>query len=403
MRFLPLRVLSLMTGTSGDGIDAILVQFSGGEEVLQWTIEGRFRQAYPLRIEQRLRRATQPASSNVALLTELHAEIGQEYATLAGLVCDDVSVDLVSLSGQTVFHIPRPDELQGATVKSTLQLGEAAWVLARCNVPVVCDFRQSDLAAGGEGAPLVAFGDLHLYHTPNVARAIHNIGGISNLTYLPADGDYRRVLAFDTGPGNCLLDEAAGRFFGMAYDCDGALAARGIVDETLLSTWMQHPYLRLSPPKSTGREAFSLEKLLPHAQTSDCTGYDLMATLTAFTAQSIALSYRQYVLPHGLDEVLVAGGGAYNCALMQALRQNMPVPVYTFEERGLVARDREALAFGVMAYYAVHGIDNTLAHVTGAEHAVVAGKILLPSRTRGKCADLNLQLYRQFAERSLSS
>ena len=396
---LPLRVLSLMSGTSADGVDAVLAKFSTDAGKLNWVVEGRFSATYPLQLRERLLRAMQPSLGDVVLITQLHAEIGQEYASLAGKVCDTFPVDLVSLSGQTVFHIPRFDEERGIKVKSTLQLGEAAWVLERCGVPVICDFRQSDLAAGGEGAPLVPFGDLHLYHKPNAARAIHNIGGISNLTYLPADGDSRRVLAFDTGPGNCLLDEAAQRFFGDAFDRDGALAARGTIDTAFLCTWLQHPYLRLPPPKSTGRDVFSLEQLLRLAPSVEFDHYDLMATLTALTAESIASSYRQYIFPLGIEEVLVAGGGAYNCTLMQALRQRMPVPVYTFEERGLVARDRETLAFGVMAYYAFHGLENTLPHVTLATHSVIAGKILLSSRGRWGGAIFPWQPHRQFTDR----
>ncbi len=401
MEWLPLHVLSLMSGTSADGVDAVLANFFVEAGQLKWSVAARSRLDYPPALRERLLRAMRPTSGSVALITELHAEIGQVYAALAGKVCDAFPVDLVSLSGQTIFHIPRIDQEQGFAVKSTLQLGEAAWVLERCRVPVICDFRQSDLAAGGEGAPLVAFGDLHLYHKPTWARAIHNIGGISNVTYLPTDGDSSRVLAFDTGPGNCLLDEAAQRFFGLAFDCDGALAACGTINTALLSTWLQHPYLQLPPPKSTGREIFCLEQILRLAPSVDCANYDLMATLTAFTAASIAASYREYILPYGLDEVLVAGGGAYNLTLMQALRQCMPVPVCTFEERGMIARDREALAFGVMAYYAFHGRENTLPSVTGAAHPVVAGKMLLPTPGRGSGTTCSRQSYRQFTDRLL--
>ncbi|MBT9134491.1 MAG: Anhydro-N-acetylmuramic acid kinase [Firmicutes bacterium] len=384
MNLLPLCILSLMTGTSGDGIDAVLVEFSGTVERLRWKVQGRFRQAYSLALAERLRLASNRASSNVVLITELHAEIGQAYAQLAGEACDAYRVDLVALSGQTIFHIPRVDDRVGCRIKSTLQIGEGAWVLERCGVPVICDFRQSDLAAGGEGAPLVAFGDLLLYHEPGRARAIHNIGGISNLTYLPADGDSRFVRAFDTGPGNCLIDEAAQRFFGVLFDRDGELAARGTVNETALSALLRHPYLQLSPPKSTGREVFSLGLMLRHTPLVECSALDLLATLTAFTAESIAAAYRAHVVPFGLDEVLVAGGGALNRTLIDVLRTKLPVPVSTFEEQGMLSRDREALAFAVMAYFAAHGLTNTLPQVTGARHAVVAGKLLFPPLGRSQ-------------------
>ena len=374
----PLNVLSLMSGTSCDGIDAVLARLELTTAGLHWEVLARASHDYPPPLRERLLKALNPASSDVALLTQLHAEVGQAYATLAGELCDSSPIDLIALSGQTVYHIPRIAPERGWLTKSTLQLGEAAYVVERCGVPVMCDFRQSDLAAGGEGAPMVAFGDLALYHQPGVARAVQNLGGLANLTYLPASGDPAGVRAFDTGPANCLLDEAAQRYFGLPYDVGGKLAAQGRVDAALLEALLSHPYLKLPPPKTTGREVFSLAALEPQVSFTGLPGEDLLATLTAFTAASIAEAYQAYILPLGLDEVLVAGGGALNPTLISELRARLPVPVATFEERGWVSKDREALAFAVMAYYASHGLANTLPQATGARHPVVAGKRLAP-------------------------
>ena len=368
-----------MSGTSCDGVDAVLTYLERRDGALLWEVRARRSLEYPPELRGRLERALHPDTSDVVLLTQLHAEVGGVYAGVAHEVMQTERVDLVALSGQTVYHIPRVDASRGWRTVSTLQLGEAAFVSERCGAPVVSDFRPSDLAAGGGGAPLVAFGDLQLYAKGGAARAVHNLGGISNLTYLPADGDPAGVLAFDTGPANCLLDEAAKRYFGLDFDEGGRLAARGRVDEGMLARLLDHPYLSLKPPKTTGRELFALREfedvLEPHAPE------DILATLTAFTAASVARAYRNFVLPRALDEILVAGGGALNPTLMHFLRERLEVPVKTFEELGWRSKDREALAFAVMGYFTLHGLPNTLPHATGARRAVVAGK--LSGLTRG--------------------
>ena len=373
-----MRVLGLMSGTSLDGVDAVLARLHWQRGELSWEVQERSSAPYSPELRERLLQAIKVDSSDVVLLTQLHAEVGRVYAELAAQVQAGQPLDLIALSGQTVYHIPRRDEARGWRTVSTLQLGEAALSAERCRVPVLTDFRQADLAAGGQGAPMVAFGDLLLYHRPGVARAVHNLGGISNLTYLPADGDAERVLAFDTGPGNCLLDEAASRHFGIPCDEGGRLAAAGRVDEELLERLLTHPYFRLYPPKTTGRETFSYQTLARELEVAGLDPRAIIATLTALTAESVARAYRDFVLPLGVDEVLAAGGGTRNDTLMAMLRGRLPVAIRSFDQLGWRAKDREALAFAVLGYFAYHRRVNTLPRATGARHPVVAGKLCLP-------------------------
>jgi anhydro-N-acetylmuramic acid kinase len=374
----PLNVLGVMSGTSLDGMDAVLARFERRAGALAWSVEVRAEAAFDAALRTRLLRAIEPGGADVVELTQLHAEVGEAYAELCARVAAAHRVDLIALSGQTVYHIPRTDEARGWRSVSTLQLGEPTRVVERCGLPVVSDFRQSDLAAGGQGAPMVPFGDLHLFAERGLRRAVHNLGGIGNVTVLPVDGDPVGVAAFDTGPANCLLDEAAAVTIGAPFDAGGVLAAAGRVDEALLARLLEHPYLRLPPPKTTGREVFNLRELFPEG-VSGWSPADLLATLTAFTAETTADAYRRWVLPGGLDEVLLAGGGALNPTLVDMLRARLPgVPLRTFEELGWRSKDRETLAFALMGYAAWFGLPNTLPSATGARRAVVAGRVARP-------------------------
>ena len=376
----PLNVLGLMSGTSLDGIDAVLVRLELSDPKLHWQVLHRYSLAYSPVLRERLHQCLKPETSDVVLITQLHSEVGLAYAAVVEVVKAMHQVDLVALSGQTVYHIPQVDEARDWHTPSTLQLGEATIVTETCRVPVISDFRQSDMAAGGQGAPLVSFGDWQLFHEQGRARAVHNLGGISNLTYLPAERNREDVFAFDTGPSNCLIDEAVARHFDKPFDKDGVFAAQGIVNNQILQVLMQHSYFSQALPKTTGRELFTLSELEKLVDLSGLDPHDLVATLTAFTAESIAKAYRDYVLPKGLDEVIVAGGGALNPTLMYMLQQRLPVAIYTFEALGWQSKDREALAFAVMAYFAYFGLANTLPSATGARNAVCAGKRSYPLR-----------------------
>ena len=364
---LPARVvLGVMSGTSCDGVDAVKVRLELGAAGLEWDVLDRTSTSYPAGVRERLLRSLVPETSDVATLTQLHAELGELVADLAETL---LPFDLAAVSGQTVYHIPRVDAARDWRTLSTLQLGEPARVAERVATPVYAGFRQSDMAVGGQGAPLVAFGDLGLFHEPGRATGVHNLGGISNLTYLPADGDPDGVVAFDTGPGNCLMDEAAAHYFGQPFDAGGSLAAQGRADEDALTALLEHPYYALPYPKTTGREVFTFKAC--RDALAGLSGHDALATLSALTAESVARAYR---LVGRVERVLVAGGGAHNDTLMSELRTRLEAPVEPLNVRGATPKDREALCFAVLGYYAHFGLPNTLPKATGARRAVVAGR-----------------------------
>lgn len=359
-----MRVLGLMSGTSVDAVDLVLAELEGRPPQLDWRVLHHKEALFPAELRAQIIRTlkSQAVTREVALL---HHAMGRFYAEAAADFKGQV--DLVASHGQTVWHEPP---------HTTLQIGEPAYLAEALEVPVVYDFRPSDMALGGEAAPFVPYADLLLYGEKGVNRAIHNIGGISNLTYLPANLNPEKVLAFDTGPGNALLDEAAGRL-GLNQDTEGKIAASGKADTLLVERWLTHPYLDRKPPKSTGREIWNLEMLDEDAALPP---QNLLATLTEFTAHSIAKAYQNFVLPYGLDEIWVAGGGACNTTLMQHLKALLPIPVYTFEEKGFDSKHREALCFAVLGYLRYMKLPNILKQTTGARKNAIAGKITLPSK-----------------------
>lgn len=380
----PLTVLGLMSGTSLDGIDTVTVRLEREGGKLDWQVKGRSARAYPPELRERLHRAIDPATSDVRMLTELHQLVGRAYAQAVSEAQANEAIDLVALSGQTVYHVPRVEPERDWSVVSTLQLGESSVVVERCRVTTVSDFRQADLAAGGQGAPLVSFSDLLLYHQPGTERVVQNIGGIGNLTLLPADGAPDAVLAFDTGPGNAVIDEAVTALVGDAFDEDGRLAASGRAAEDVLASLMREPYFDLPTPKTTGRELFTYAWAQQRADLERLAPADVIATLTALTAESIADAYARY-LPTAPQDVLVAGGGARNATLMHMLEARMrqrglSATVRTFADVGYDDKDRETLAMAVMGYMAVNGEPNVLPSATGAKHPVVAGKVQRPYR-----------------------
>jgi anhydro-N-acetylmuramic acid kinase len=373
-------VAGLMSGTSADGTDVVLVEIKGAPPDLQWHLRHHLTVPHPPELRAAILAAMQPQSGSVDKLTLLNVSLGEQFAQAclrgieaAGLVPE--MVQLIGSHGQTVWHAP------DSAPPATLQLGEAAVIAERTGIPAVSNFRARDMAAGGQGAPLVAYVDMLLLTHPELVRAAQNIGGIANVTFLPP---HNRVdlqpFAFDTGPGNVLLDEAAGRATDGAwtYDRDGALAAQGQIDEALLAWLLDMPYFKKAPPKTTGRELFSAAlagQVWRRGMERKLGPVDIVATLTAFTTRSIAKAYRDS-LPCVPDEVIVSGGGARNRTLMAFLANELaPSRVLLSDEAGIPVEAKEALAFAILAYETWHGRQGNLPSATGAGKSVVLGQI----------------------------
>jgi anhydro-N-acetylmuramic acid kinase len=363
--------LGIMSGTSGDGVDAALIAVDDAGRVVD-TIAHHHTPFDPALRERVLAAAsgagTRTAARDIALV---HAALGDRYADAAGALIAEARArpSVIGIHGQTIAHYPA----EGAT----LQIGDAARVAVRTGVPVVCDFRSADVAAGGQGAPLVPFAD-HLLFADGAPRVVANIGGIANVTLLP-DADRDHVSGFDSGPGNMVIDLIA-RTGGREYDVDGEGARRGRVVTSALEGALRHPYLARSAPKSTGREEFGspfAEDLLANVRAAGGTIDDALATATELTARAISDAIRAAGTPW--RDVLVAGGGAMNPALMEALRRHLdPTPFRKTDHVGIPSVAREAIAFAILAVYRMRGLPNTLPRVTGASRAVSAGAIHRP-------------------------
>lgn len=380
-----MRVIGLMSGTSLDGVDAALVEFdedSGAEP--SWSVLAWLTHPYDAAMRGLLHEAI--VAGGAAELCRVDAELGEWLARSALAVCESAGVsardvDLIGSHGQTVWHQPPAGGHRGAT----LQLGCPATIAERTGVPVVSDFRSRDMAAGGEGAPLVPWADRLLFSAAGRRRALQNIGGMANVTWLPPRGSPDPILAFDTGPGVALMDAAVhlatdGR---ETYDRGGAWAAAGTVREDLLAELLAEPFFARTPPKSTGRETFGrplVEKLAARIGASSRSDWaDLIATLTALTARSIGDAYRRWVLPRGVDEVILTGGGARNPALFERIRAELaPVPVLPGEVLGIDPDAKEAIAFAALAWAHVRRVPGNIPEATGA-----AGPRVLGSYTPG--------------------
>jgi anhydro-N-acetylmuramic acid kinase len=371
-------VVGLMSGTSADGVDAALCAIKGAPPDLHVHLIGGFSIDYPAPLREQILAAFSPQTGRVDSLCRLNFGLAETFADAVSYVIKQTGVlpDLVASHGQTVWHDVGPD----GQVTSTLQLVEAAVIAERTGLTTLSNFRARDVAAGGQGAPLVAYVDVLLLRDVQHWRAAQNIGGIGNVTFVPpaSAGQQTALLTFDTGPGNVLIDHAAHTLSGQAYDVDGALAQSGRVDKRWLSVLLGHPYFVRQPPKTTGRELFTpafADALLSDAARLGLSAADTMATLTAFTASSIADQYRRFG-PAALSEVIVSGGGTRNPALMAHLRQALaPAQVRLSDDIGLDSRYKEAIAFAVLGYESWHQRVGVMAGQTGARRPTVLGDI----------------------------
>ncbi|MEC0266613.1 anhydro-N-acetylmuramic acid kinase [Paenibacillus anseongense] len=391
-----LTVAGIMSGTSLDGIDVAIVRIDGSGIDAKVKLLHFESFSYEEEVREKLKQLCSIDHSNVALLCGMNFAIAERFADAvvqtakaAGMNMEEI--DLISTHGQTVWHIPVADEADPYLPKSTLQIGDLSVIAKRTGRVVVGDFRTADMAVGGQGAPLAPYGDFIMFRDAAKGRILQNIGGIGNCTAIPAQGttatmsDASKLIAFDTGPGNMIMDQVVyelseGR---LTYDADGAWAARGHVHTELLEEMLAHPYFAQLPPKTTGRELFgkaytaawlkiALDRGLAHE--------DIVATATAFTAHSIARAYKDFVLPHcAIAEVIVSGGGARNHTLLNMMQELLPEQaILTSDELGISGDAKEAILFALLGNDFIHGVPNNLPSATGAERLTVMGKLALP-------------------------
>ena len=378
-------VIGLMSGTSADGIDAVLTRITGsGLEIGVEEQEFLFL-PFPEEVHDRIIEIAGGNYGGAEEVCKLANYLGQQYAKACVMLCekagiDKNDVDLVGNHGQTVWHMPATTEYLKEPVRGTLQIGEDAWIAQALGCPVVGDFRVRDMAAGGLGAPLVPYVEYLLYRKEDKTVALQNIGGIGNVTILPKNCTLNQVTAFDTGPGNMLIDAFISKMTkGLhTYDNGGRTAAQGKIDNSLLEFLMQDPYLKLAPPKNSGREYYGreyLNRICNYAAKHRISDKDCLRTITRFTAQSIAYGLMHFA-PEVPEELIIGGGGSHNSLILSDIEECLPgCEILTNEDVGYCSDSKEAVAFAVLASEAVSGNCNNVPSVTGAATAVVMGKI----------------------------
>ncbi|GIP38763.1 anhydro-N-acetylmuramic acid kinase [Paenibacillus sp. J31TS4] len=383
-------VVGLMSGTSLDGIDAAVVRIDGAGDASRIELVQFATEPYDDALREKLKELCTPDRSGTDRVCAMNFLLGARFADAvrkvvaeAGLALADI--DLVASHGQTIWHIPEDDANDPYLVRSTLQIGDLSVIAKETGLPVVGDFRTADMAVGGQGAPLVPYADFILFRDPVRGRIAQNIGGIGNCTAIPAAGRPEEVIAFDTGPGNMLIDQAVYQLSGgrKTYDDGGAWAAEGKADAALLEEMLRHPYFRRPPAKTTGREAFGkayAAEWLGRAAAVGLSAADTVATFTAFTARSIADGYRDFVFPAmAVQDVIVSGGGMHNATLLRMLAELLPdQTIGRSDAMGISGDAKEAMIFALFANNLIHGIPNNLPAATGASRETVMGKLALP-------------------------
>lgn len=381
-----MRVIGLISGTSVDGIDAALVDLTGTSDSLQVHLVRGETYAYPAALRTQILEVCAGAPLSMADLATLDDAIARTFAEAAlNIQQGEPAAALIGSHGQTVYH--RPAQVVSFDLGYSLQLGRGALIAHLTGITTVSNFRAGDIAVGGQGAPLVSAVDVCLLGHATLDRCIQNIGGIGNVTYLPAQAtaNSAKAIGWDTGPGNALLDLAVHQLSDgkLTFDQDGAWAAQGTPCLALVQQWLQQDFFRALPPKSTGRELFSqayLNQCLQDAAAYNLSPADILATLTELTAASIADSYRQF-LPRLPDQIALCGGGSRNLYLKQRVQANLESAlVCTTTDLGLDADFKEAIAFAVLAYWRHQGVPGNLPEVTGARELALLGEIYQGSR-----------------------
>jgi anhydro-N-acetylmuramic acid kinase len=379
-------VAGVMSGTSADGINVALVRITSsrsraGTPGLHFLAHAEY--PYPKHVRRAVLAAMNSTKANVANLARLNFLLAELYsdAVLATQRRFHLKAELVGCHGQTLYHQGEVAPFLGRRLAATWQTGEGALVAARVGVPVVSDFRPADMAAGGKGAPLVPFLDFLLYRDSRVGRIVQNIGGIANLTAIPANASAKEVVAFDTGPGNMLIDAVTERLFGKPYDRDGRIAASGAALDLVISDVMRGSFFRRKPPKTAGREEFGREfaqNFIRRCGRGD--KRDIVATATALTAESVADALRRFVIHRTgtYRDFVVSGGGASNPTLMAMLANELRplgLQIRTSDEFGLPSEAKEAAAFALLAFQTWNRKPSNVPSATGAKRPAILGKI----------------------------
>ncbi|AEB30162.1 anhydro-N-acetylmuramic acid kinase [Carnobacterium sp. 17-4] len=370
--------VGIMSGTSLDGVDAALVEIHGTNtdttvQLVEFT-------TYPLSTEivGKIKEVLSIETSSVDKICSLNVELGYVFSEAAKAVCEKADfpldqVDFVASHGQTIYHLPVPGSHQSA---STLQIGESAIIAEETKTMVVSDFRTRDMAVNGQGAPIVPYSEFILYRDAERTRLLQNIGGIGNVTVIPSGAQMEEVIAFDTGPGNMIIDELCQHFYQEAYDNNGEHASKGIVDQGMLSEMMAHPYIERKHPKTTGREDFGAEytaNLIGQWQNKVAPD-DFIATATQFTVQSIAANIRPFI--NQQTDLIIGGGGSYNPTLVKMIKEQLPeITVLIQEEVGFSSEAKEAIAMTILANQTIHHLPSNVPSATGATKPVILGKI----------------------------
>ncbi len=371
--------IGMISGTSLDGIDVAVCRIDGHARDANIEVVAFDTVPYPATVRQELLDLYEDSGNAVARICSMNVVIGDAFADAARQVLEanrltPDDVELIGSHGQTVWH--QPEAESELMVASTLQIGDATRIAAALNATVVSDFRVADMAVGGQGAPLAAYLDWASFGDAELNRCVQNIGGIGNVTWVPANASVNDVIAFDTGPGNMLIDALVTRLTNgeQTYDADGAIGMNGSVDYELLNELMNDPYLDEAPPKTTGREYYGSEMVDAILEKHPLNA-NLITTVTAFTARSIADAYRRW-LPELPDEVYVNGGGARNPLLMRMIADSLDgIPVRATDELGMSADAKEAICFALMAHDSVAGYPTNIPGATGADRAVALGNI----------------------------
>jgi anhydro-N-acetylmuramic acid kinase len=377
-----MRVIGLMSGTSCDGIDTAIIDIKKGKVTLQAF------ETFPY--QQALRKSIlELGEQNLCMpgyISDLNFFLGEVFAKAVIKICKKShialsSIDLIGSHGQTIYHNPKGISICGQIIRSTFQIGEPSIIAHRTGITTVADFRPRDMAANGQGAPLVPFADFFLLRDKKLNRAVQNIGGIGNVTYLPAGCKLQDIIAFDTGPGNMIID----RFTNMLtngklnFDKDGRIAAKGKVNTKLLDELLDHPFLIRKPPKSTGREEFGklyCDEIYKKAKRKSLSSEDIIATVTAFTAVTITQAYKKF-LPAMPDQMILCGGGARNKTIIKMLQENLnKTTILLTDDFGINSDAKEAVSFAILAYATIKGLPNNVPSATGADKAIVLGKII---------------------------